>query len=67
MRELVGSALGWARQSNVGRVQSKLSSMPAGRSCPRRPGREAPSSRQCCPESCGCCGRPCTGWRTPGW
>lgn len=67
MRERVSSALGWAGRGSVGRVQSMPSSMPAGHSCPRRPGREAPSFHLCWLESCGCCGRPYTGWHTLGW
>ncbi|PWA28702.1 hypothetical protein CCH79_00014873 [Gambusia affinis] len=35
-RELVGSALGRRRRGDVGRDQSRLSSTPAGHSCPRR-------------------------------
>jgi hypothetical protein len=34
---------------------------------PHPPVTEAPSSHLCWPGSCGCCGLPCTGWRTLGW
>lgn len=63
MRELAGSGSGEAGQCWV---QSVPRSMPGGRSCPRRPGRGAPSFHQCSPENCGCCGHPCTGWHTLG-
>lgn len=59
----VGAGQGSVRKASV---RAELPT-PAGRSCPRRPGREAPSFRPCWPESCGCCGLPCTGWHTPGW
>lgn len=58
----------WAGQGDVGRIQLVPGSTLVGpHSGPRPPGTEVPSSRPCWPESCGCSGRPCRGWRTPGW